>query len=95
MDLFDDDKKKDPPVHIRVQARNGRKSISSISGLARDLDLPKICKYLKKNFKCNGAVTKDKTYGNVILLQGDHREDIKQFLIDTEICSGEIILHGF
>lgn len=95
MDPFIDGKSKMPPVHIRVQARNGRKSISSVSGLASDLDLKKICKYFKKNFKCNGAVTNDKTYGKVILLQGDHREDIRHFLIDNEIVVSDIIIHGF
>lgn len=95
IDPFENKDDKSIPVHIRVQARNGRKSISSISGLSQDLDLKKICKYLKKNLKCNGTVTIDKTYGSVIVLQGDHRENIKQFLYDNELCNGEIIVHGF
>ena len=33
------------PIHIRIQSRNGRKCISSISGLENDLDLIKICKF--------------------------------------------------
>ena len=36
-------------VTISVQKRNGRQCITTISGLAEDLDLPKIISYLKKN----------------------------------------------
>tara|TARA_B110000908_G_C10193470_1_gene421694 strand:+ start:641 stop:970 length:330 start_codon:yes stop_codon:yes gene_type:complete len=82
-------------VHIRIQSRTTRKSILTISGLEDDLDLKRILRYLKKNLKCNGAVIHDKNYGNVIQLQGDHRESVKQFLIDMSIClEGQIIVHG-
>lgn len=84
------------PIHIRIQSRNGRKCISSISGLENDLDLRKICKFLKKNFRCNGSIIHDEECGQVIILQGDHREKIKQFLIATDICTNtNIIIHGF
>lgn len=53
-------------VHIRLQQRNRRKCILTITGLANDLDLKRICKALKKNFRCNGAVVKDDEYGDVI-----------------------------
>ena len=92
---FNDDTYTPLPVHIRVQSRNGRNYISSISGLNPDIDFKKLCKYLKKKFKCNGAVTEDKVYGKVILLQGDRRESIKHFLDDNDICMGKIIVHGF
>ena len=93
MNLFDDVSA--APIHIRIQSRNGRKSISSISGLDKDLDLKKLCKYLKKNFKCNGSVSDDNTYGKVVILQGDHRENIKLFLVDNNICpEAKIIIHG-
>lgn len=58
-------------VHIRVQQRNGRKCITLIEGLADDLDVKRICKAFKKNFSCNGAVTKDEEMGEVIQLSGD------------------------
>ena len=35
-------------VHIRIQQRNGRKSLTTVQGLASDLDLKKILKALKK-----------------------------------------------
>jgi len=43
-------------VHIRVQQRNRRKCVCSVTGLADDLDLQRILKALKKSFKCNGSV---------------------------------------
>jgi translation initiation factor 1 len=35
-------------VHIRIQQRSGRKSLTTVQGLADDLDLKKILKALKK-----------------------------------------------
>ncbi len=35
-------------VHIRVQQRRGRKCVTMVEGLADDLDLKKICKFVKK-----------------------------------------------
>jgi|TARA_B110000211_G_C14020529_1_gene527448 translation initiation factor 1 len=82
-------------VHIRIQSRTTRKSILTISGLDDDLDLKKICRFLKKNLRCNGAVVNNKQYGDVIQLQGDHREIVKQFLVDNDIClDNQIIIHG-
>jgi len=95
MDNFEDSKSTESSIHIRVHSRNSRKSISSICGLSGDLDLKKICKCLKKILKCNGTVTDDKEYGKVIILQGDHREEIKKFLFNNNFVLGEIIVHGF
>ena len=83
-------------VHVRVQQRNGRKCITTVAGLADDLDIKRICKAFKKNFSCNGAVQKDPEVGEVIQLSGDQRTNVKDFLVDQEICHGEsVVLHGF
>ena len=83
-------------VHVRVQQRNGRKCITTVAGLADDLDIKRICKAFKKNFSCNGAVQKDEEIGEVIQLSGDQRTNVKDFLVDQEICHSEnIVLHGF
>ncbi|KAL7471289.1 hypothetical protein ACHAXS_011587 [Conticribra weissflogii] len=83
-------------VHVRVQQRNGRKCITTVAGLADDLDIKRICKAFKKNFSCNGAVQKDEESGEVIQLSGDQRTNVKEFLVDQEIChSDAIVLHGF
>ena len=100
IDVFGDEEEKcasnAPKVHIRIQARNGRKSISSVSGLAVDLDLKKILKSFKKTLKCNGAILEDKELGKIIQLQGDHRAMIRDFLVDQEInILEDIVIHGF
>ena len=93
---FDEDIKILEKVHIRIQQRNGRKSITTIQGLETDLDLNKILRSLKKNFKCNGSVTWHKEYGDVIQLQGDQRDSCKDFLVDHEIVKEEQVqIHGF
>ena len=58
-------------VHVRVQQRNAASVSRAIQGLADDLDIKRICKAFKKNFSCNGAVTKDEEMGEVIQLSGD------------------------
>jgi translation initiation factor 1 len=86
----------DEKVHVRVQQRNGRKCITTVAGLADDLDVKRICKAFKKNFSCNGAVQKDEEVGDVIQLSGDQRTQVKSFLIDQEIChADQLVLHGF
>jgi translation initiation factor 1 len=83
-------------IHIRVQQRNGRKCITTVQGLADDLDCKRILKALKKNLSCNGAIVKDKEVGDVIQVSGDQRTDILAFLVDQEIClADEVVLHGF
>jgi len=83
-------------VHVRVQQRNGRKCISTVQGLADDLDIKRILKAFKKNFSCNGAIVKDEELGEIIQLSGDQRTNVKNFLVDQEIClDSQIVLHGF
>ena len=85
----------DTPVHIRKTQRNARKCHTIIEGLADDLDLKKIGKYLAKTNQCSYTVISDPKYGQVIQLTGDKKEFVKKFLIDEQICkSGQIHLHG-
>lgn len=82
-------------VHIRLHQRNRRKCILTVNGLADDLDLKRIAKYLKKSLKCNGAVVKDDEYGDIIQLQGDHRQKVLDFLVSQEIVEKDmIVVHG-
>jgi translation initiation factor 1 len=82
-------------IHIRIQQRNGKKSISSVSGLPSDLDLKKILKTFKKSFKCNGCIIENENT-KVIQLQGDQRLNIKNFLVENDISDiRNIIIHGF
>ncbi len=91
-------------VHIRIQQRNGRKCITTIQGLEDDLDLKRICKAMKRSFNCNGNVansddTSSGSAGEVIQLQGDQRDNSKQWLLAQEIIlpaeADRIVIHGF
>jgi translation initiation factor 1 len=86
--------------HIRVHQRNGKKCITSLDGLEDDLDLKRICKAMRTAFSCNGNVQyNDEEKTGVIQLQGDQRENIKQWLLDQEIIlkseMDRIVVHGF
>ncbi|KAH0935641.1 hypothetical protein HID58_012758, partial [Brassica napus] len=54
-------------VHIRVQQRNGRKSLTTVQGLKKEYSYSKILKDLKKEFCCNGTVVQDSELGQVLL----------------------------
>ena len=83
-------------IHVRVQQRNGRKTLTTVQGLPVDLDQKKMVKYFKKEFACNGTIVKDEDDMEIIQLSGDQREKIKIFLIEQEICQqDEVKIHGF
>jgi translation initiation factor 1 len=86
-------------IHIRVQQRNGRKCITTIEGLEDDLDTKRICKAMKSAFNCNGNVTLDEEKGDIIQLQGDQRENSREWLLFQEIIAenekDRIVIHGF
>ena len=97
-DLFEEDLKftNNPKIHIRIQQRNGKKSITTISGLPTTLDFKKTLKFFKKSFNCNGCITNDEENGLIIQVQGDKRFDIKNYILDNNISLKEdIIMHGF
>jgi translation initiation factor 1 len=82
-------------VTICVQKRNGRKCITTITGMANDLDLKKIVSHIKKTYNCNGSILKDEKYGEIIKLSGDQKENFYNFLIQEEInTSNDIIIKG-
>lgn len=71
-------------VHVRVQQRNGRKSLTTVQGLKKEFNYNKILKDLKKEFCCNGVVVQDPELGQVIQLQGDQRKNVSNFLV--QVC---------
>lgn len=82
-------------VHVRVQQRNGRKCITTVQGLASDLDLLKILRALKKTFQCNGSVTQDPELGEIIQLSGDQRTNVRKFFVEQDVChEDQIVIHG-
>ncbi|TYI69398.1 hypothetical protein E1A91_D08G152700v1 [Gossypium mustelinum] len=83
-------------VHIRIQQRNGRKSLTTVQGLKKEFSYNKILKDLKKEFCCNGNVVQDPELGQVIQLQGDQRKNVLTFLVQAGIVKKENInIHGF
>ncbi|MCJ1332994.1 Eukaryotic translation initiation factor eIF-1 [Thelotrema lepadinum] len=86
-------------IHIRIQQRNGRKTLTTVQGLPKKFDQKKILKVIKKKFACNGTIVNDTEMGEVIQLQGDQRKDVKEFLVDKkdglELDAKTIKVHGF
>nr|XP_009943291.1 PREDICTED: eukaryotic translation initiation factor 1b [Opisthocomus hoazin] len=83
-------------IHIRIQQRNGRKTLTTVQGIADDYDKKKLVKAFKKKFACNGTVIEHPEYGEVIQLQGDQRKNICQFLLEIGIVKEEQLkVHGF
>ena len=81
------DTEQEGAVHIRVQQRNGRKSLTTVQGLPQRLDKKKILKALKKDFCCNGTVVEDPELGSILQLQGDQRKNVSQFLVEVRVES--------
>ncbi|XP_019191100.1 PREDICTED: protein translation factor SUI1 homolog 2-like [Ipomoea nil] len=83
-------------VHIRIQQRNGKKSVTTVQGLRKEYSYDKILKDLKKELCCNGNVVQDKEVGKVIQLQGDQRKNVSQFLVNAGLVKKDRIkIHGF
>ncbi|KAF8652713.1 hypothetical protein AX16_004217 [Volvariella volvacea WC 439] len=82
-------------IHIRIQQRNGRKTLTTLQGLPKQYDAKKLLKAFKKEFACNGTLVDDEKMGQVIQLQGDQRAKISTFLTDNGIDRSTIKVHGF
>jgi len=96
---FDDDDDEDlfttNTVTISVNKRNGKKCITSVTGMAKDLDLKKILSYIKKTYSCNGSIVVHEEYVDVMTFTGDQKKNIYDFLIKEEINKkDEIVLKG-
>eukprot|EP00794_Sanderia_malayensis_P017469 gene17469-19216_t len=84
------------PIHIRVQQRNGRKTLTTVQGIPFKYDQKKLAKAFKKEFNCNGTVIEHPEHGEVIQLTGDQRTNIESFLISLGIAKKEQLkVHGF
>ena len=84
-------------VHLRVQMRNGRKSITTVSNLnLPSVKLKKIGKALQTHCRCAASVAVDKDFGDVLQLQGDHRAAVESFLVNEKIVDREhLMIHGW
>ncbi|XP_057619687.1 eukaryotic translation initiation factor 1-like [Chionomys nivalis] len=83
-------------IHIRIQQRNGRKTLTTVQGIADDYDKKKLVKVFKKKFACNGTVIEHPEHGEVIQLQGDQCKNICEFLIKIGLAKdNQLKVHGF
>ncbi|KAG7191428.1 Eukaryotic translation initiation factor eIF-1 [Scheffersomyces spartinae] len=95
-DTGDSDSQPTSYIHIRIQQRNGRKTLTTVQGVPQEYDLKKILKVLKKDFACNGNIVKDEELGEVIQLQGDQRVKVSEFLTtQLGLSKKNIKIHGF
>jgi len=100
--VFDDNMQINMPsmnkIHIRIQ-QQGSRYITIIQDLDEDLDFKRICKDMRKKFSCNGNVVNDEKIGEIIQLQGDQRDNVKEWLLVNEILTtnniDRLIIHGF
>lgn len=82
-------------IHIRIQQRNGRKTLTTLQGLPKEYDQKKILKAFKKEFACNGTLVDDEELGQIIQLQGDQRQKVSAFLIEEGVNKTDVKVHGF
>ncbi|TNY21726.1 translation initiation factor SUI1 [Rhodotorula diobovata] len=82
-------------IHIRIQQRNGRKTITTLQGVPPEYDPKKLLKAFKKEFACNGSIVEHEEMGKVIQLQGDQRQKIMEILVEEGIEKDTIKMHGF
>merc|ERR1712130_281408 len=90
-----DDIGQEEVIHIRIQQRNGRKTLTTVQGIDKKFDLKKIARACKKEFACNGTVVEHKEHGEVLQFQGDQRALIQSFLQKIKLTTEENIkVHG-
>ncbi|KXN74459.1 eukaryotic translation initiation factor SUI1 [Conidiobolus coronatus NRRL 28638] len=83
-------------IHIRIQQRNGRKTLTTVQGLPEGLDFKKILKAVKTEFATNGNIVDDEELGKILQMQGDQRTKIAEFFVSNGIVKkNDIKIHGF
>jgi translation initiation factor 1 len=81
---------------LRIQQRNGRKTLTTLQGLPKEIDSKRLLKAVKKAFACNGTVVDDEEHGEIIQMQGDQRVKMAEFLVSEGIAKkSNIKIHGF
>lgn len=69
--------KEEARIVVRLETRRFSKTSTIIEGInPKRIDMPKIVKELKSTFACGGTVKE-----GFIMLQGDHRDDLKGYLV--------------
>ncbi|KAI9323067.1 translation initiation factor SUI1 [Dichotomocladium elegans] len=81
---------------LRIQQRNGRKTMTMLEGLPREYDINKIVKTLRKKCACIGTIIENEESYLTLKFSGDQRQKIAEFLVREKIAKkSEITIHGF
>lgn len=79
-------------IHIKLQSRTGRRSITTITGLPLTLNFKSIIRQIKTELSCNSTMVEDINNGIMLQFQGDKRQQIHDFLIREGIHNGITII---
>jgi translation initiation factor SUI1 len=85
-------------IHIRTQ-QQGRRWLTTIEGLDEDLDQERIARAMKKAFHCAAKMNKTDEGTEIIVIQGNHRDDALAWLLENEVITEKerkerVVLHG-
>ena len=77
--------KEQQKIKISVERKRYGKKLTIVDGITSDMNPQKIAKKLKEKFACGGTFKHGK-----IELQGYHKDNVKQFLIDQGFSDDNI-----
>ena len=85
-------------IHIRTQ-QQGKRWLTTVEGLGDEYDLGKIARNMKKCFHCSTSVVHNNSGEEVVLIQGNHRDDVQEWLIGNEFVTEKeaaerVVVHG-
>ena len=82
-------------IHIKIRSRGGKKFVTMVEGLdGNDLNLDDLAVKWRKMYTCSCA--KDKKKEGAIVISGDRREDVFEYLVNNNIAKQEQIkVHGY
>lgn len=77
-DLFDISNitKEQQKIKVEVIKRKFSKIITLVSGVTDEKEIKELGKEMKQKFACGGTISE-----NIIELQGNHKEKVKEFLV--------------
>jgi translation initiation factor 1 len=73
-------------IHIRVK-QMGRKWLTTLEGLDKDLDQHKIAKAIAKTFHCASVVRLDDNGDDYIKIQGNKKDELRDWLVANEVIT--------
>ncbi|RLE82690.1 MAG: stress response translation initiation inhibitor YciH [Thermoprotei archaeon] len=80
--------KEEQQIRIRLERRKGRREVTIVEGIdEKDFDLSSLATKLKSRLACGGTAKNGR-----IELQGDHREKVKNILVEMGFPVENIIV---